>query len=70
MSARKMIRLGMDVNRSDSDGRTPLHIVSSEGNYETVKLLLQHGANLNAKDRWERHRMIMLLKVDILISML
>ena len=43
---------GGDFNLSDYDGRTPLHIASSEGHIETVRFLLQHGASLHARDRY------------------
>jgi glutaminase len=52
MIVRKMIRLGMDINLADYDGRTAMHIACSEGNYETVQLLLQHRASFALKDRW------------------
>ena len=41
----------IDVNKSDYDKRTPLHLAASEGNLEIVELLIQHGAQLT-KDRW------------------
>jgi glutaminase len=40
------------VSMSDYDGRTPLHLAASEGHMEVVKLLLEKGAPVNAKDRW------------------
>lgn len=41
----------IDVNFCDYDKRTPLHLASSEGHSEIVKLLLQNGAKVK-KDRW------------------
>ena len=37
--------LGWKVNAYDYDGRTALSIAASEGNLETVKYLIAHGAN-------------------------
>ena len=33
--------LGHDMNVSDFDGRTPLHLAAAEGHFECVKFLLQ-----------------------------
>ena len=33
--------LGHDMNVSDFDGRTPLHLAAAEGHFECVKLFLQ-----------------------------
>lgn len=33
---------------------TPLHLVAERGNWELVKLFLQHGANPKKQDRWGR----------------
>lgn len=37
------------VSRKDSEGFTPLHVAASSGQVETVKLLLESGADLNAR---------------------
>jgi ankyrin repeat protein len=43
---------GVDVNLSDYDRRTPLHVASSEGHLDMCKLLLLLGADPQCKDRW------------------
>jgi len=42
----------IDINSSDYDRRTPLHIAASEGQSEIVQLMCEKGADVNAKDRW------------------
>ena len=41
-----------DINNSDYDGRTPLHIATEENNTKCVQLLLKHKANPSLQDRW------------------
>ena len=41
---------GADVNACRKDHWTPLHFASHYGKSETVQLLLDHGANINAED--------------------
>ena len=41
----------IDINTCDYDKRSGLHLAAAEGHIETVKLLLEHNANLT-KDRW------------------
>ena len=37
---------------ADYDGRTPLHVASSEGHIEVVKYLLHNGALVHKRDRY------------------
>ena len=43
---------GVDLNVSDYDGRTALHLAASEGQFEVVDYLIKRKVNVNAKDRW------------------
>ncbi len=42
------------VNAVDSDGLTPLHLASEHGHQHIVELLLQKGADINAKSGFKR----------------
>jgi hypothetical protein len=46
--------LGIDVNAADGDGRTALHGAAHKGRNTVVKLLVDHGARLEAKDKGSR----------------
>ncbi|MBI1317050.1 glutaminase A [bacterium] len=48
----KLIARGVNVNDSDYDRRTPLHIAASEGHAAVVDYLLSHGASIDSADRW------------------
>ncbi|CAG8469628.1 13248_t:CDS:2 [Ambispora leptoticha] len=37
-----------DINQADDKGRTPLHFACAGGHIDAVKLLIAHGANVNA----------------------
>ncbi|RZC71825.1 hypothetical protein C5167_031039 [Papaver somniferum] len=41
------------VNARDYDSRTPLHVASLHGWIQIANLLLDHGADVNAQDRWK-----------------
>jgi ankyrin repeat protein len=46
------VNLGLDVNAANRDGRTPLHGAAYLGWNEVIKFLVEHGANLNAEDKY------------------
>ncbi len=41
----------MNVDARDQEGQTALMIAASEGHNEIVRLLVEHGADVNTKDR-------------------
>lgn len=45
-----LISQGADVNTSDEDGDTPLHLACDYGHVEIVKALIKTGADVNAKE--------------------
>lgn len=44
--------MGADLNASDYDGRTAIHLAASEGQLEVVKYFMNKNVNLSPKDRW------------------
>ncbi|EKX38332.1 hypothetical protein GUITHDRAFT_54093, partial [Guillardia theta CCMP2712] len=51
-TVKMLIRQGADLNETDYDKRTVLHMACAEGNYKIVEMLLNYGADKNCKDRW------------------
>jgi glutaminase len=51
---RQLLAAGVDVNVSDYDHRTALHLAAVEGRAEMVRYLLDHGAIPDVFDRWSQ----------------
>ncbi|XP_055589321.1 L-asparaginase isoform X2 [Uranotaenia lowii] len=45
---------GANLSAENYDHRTPLHVACSEGNLEVVQFLLQNGAAVHIRDRYDR----------------
>jgi glutaminase len=48
----RLIVRGFDQDAGDYDSRTPLHLAAAEGRIQVVEYLLENGAEVNPKDRW------------------
>ncbi|GJP42519.1 hypothetical protein CLOM_g2072 [Closterium sp. NIES-68] len=49
---KRLLVNGVNPNAADYDLRTPLHIASAEGFVQVARLLVEHGADVAAVDRW------------------
>jgi len=49
---RLLVENGADANTRGEDNTTALHLASEYGNVEVARVLLNHGANVNAKNNW------------------
>lgn len=49
---KRILANGIDPNSKDYDHRTPLHVAASEGLYLMATLLLDAGASVFSKDRY------------------
>ncbi len=45
--------LNIDINAANSDGNTPLHYACFNRDVEMIRLLINHGANIRAKNKYE-----------------
>ena len=52
------MKLGKDQGESESSGFTPLHICCNSGHLIIADVLIQHGADVNAKDLHGRSPLI------------
>lgn len=49
---KRLLNSRIQVNASDYDKRTAVHIAASEGNTAAFKILAEAGADLSVRDRW------------------
>ena len=47
---RQLTLSGFEVNTSDYDARTALHVAAAKGQAESIRFLLENGATANCKD--------------------
>lgn len=48
----KLVKAGADVESANADGQTALMVIARTSNLEAAKLLLHHGANVNAVEKF------------------
>ena len=49
----RLIRTGVDLNKKkNDDDSAPIHLAAGKGHTATVKLLLDHGANIDLKNNY------------------
>src|SRR6185436_10714190 len=53
-AVRMLLDLGLDPNSANQDGRTPLMGAALKGRNDVVRLLVDHGAKLDTRDRGSR----------------
>lgn len=49
---KRLLKAKIQVNAGDYDKRTAAHIAAAEGNVVALKLLVEYGADLSLRDRW------------------
>ncbi|KAI3780235.1 hypothetical protein L2E82_10206 [Cichorium intybus] len=69
---RRLVAAGLDPNKTDYDGRSPLHIAAMKGFGDIVQFLMEKGAIINATDNHENTPLFEAIKNghDAVISML
>jgi ankyrin repeat protein len=60
---KRLLDAGADATVVDVDGYSPLHEAAIGGNAEAVRMLIAHGAQVNARDKWE-HRTPLKMATD------
>jgi ankyrin repeat protein len=51
---KQLIEMGVEINESDEDGNTPLHLASEKGMEELVKFLIKNKANLHVENNMNK----------------
>ncbi|KAK8494265.1 hypothetical protein V6N13_138578 [Hibiscus sabdariffa] len=49
---KSLIQAGADPNKTDYDGRSPLHLAASKGYEDITSFLIQHPVDINIKDKF------------------
>ncbi|XP_039171682.1 potassium channel SKOR isoform X2 [Eucalyptus grandis] len=49
---KSLVRAGADLNKTDYDGRSPLHLAAARGYEDIVFFLVQEGVDVNTKDNF------------------
>jgi ankyrin repeat protein len=56
---RRLLTAGADVEAQDADGQTALMIAARSSVIEVARLLLENGADANARERWREQTPLM-----------
>jgi ankyrin repeat protein len=56
---RRLLAAGANVESPNADGQTTLMIVARTSNVEAAQLLIEHGANVNARETWRAQTALM-----------
>ncbi|KAG5534358.1 hypothetical protein RHGRI_022475 [Rhododendron griersonianum] len=62
---KRILANGIDPNSKDYDHRTPLHVAASEGLYLMATLLLDAGASVFSKDRYNSSTLLTIPNIDM-----
>ncbi len=64
-AVKNIINSGFKIDTKDSRDNTALHIAVENGNLEIIRLLLEHGANVNAKNKSKLTPLWMMMDEDV-----
>lgn len=59
---KSLIASGADPNKTDYDGRSPLHLAAAKGYEDIALLLIKKGVNINLKDKFENTPLLEAIK--------
>ncbi|XAR58128.1 hypothetical protein NMG60_11026523 [Bertholletia excelsa] len=62
LQLKALIRAGADPNKTDYDGRTPLHLAASRGHEDITRFLIQAGVDINISDKFGNTPLLEALK--------